>query len=327
MNEKEKTMKMKLTMLGSAIAAILMISGMAMATPFPVQFDADGAGTGKIAETIWGWDLEAWAKETIPAPNANLGIYGTGTNNLVEILTHQQLGADGLLSENDTFYENITVNVINGLGSPNDSYPALRAGVTDLQGYYNDSPGAHLFIDIALAGHIENVVGTADATNPTAIALTTFTSIFDSGTATMYYDFNNDKTFNGGDTMVATFDLAGAGSFILTPSVFNGVGAQISYAFQTTAANPAYFSDAPGYPGFFDAIANGWHFTLTQGGVALVGGKIGGLTTPDPDEILLGFQETGFDAKFDAVPEPSTILLLGCGLVGVAAFGRKRLSK
>jgi hypothetical protein len=48
---------------------------------------------------------------------------------------------------------------------------------------------------------------------------------------------------------------------------------------------------------------------------------------PNQDGITaIGWDTDDIDAEF-SVPEPSTILLLGCGLIGIAAIGRKKLSK
>lgn len=301
----------KLTILVGAFASILLISGMALATPYAVNFDADAAGTTYFVQEIWGWDLEAVAKESI----------GGG---FIDIVTHQQLGADGILSNGDTFYENITVQVLNGLGAP-PAYGALQNGY---EGFPPIVPAANLYIDIALDGFIAGLAGPANTTasNPSQILLNSFTSIFTNGSATMYVDADSDMAYDVGETLVASFDLAQAGNFIIVPSVFSGAAATIDYGFQATYFNPAYFSNAAGFPDFQNMIAQGFLFTLTQGGVAY-SGLVGGDTAADPDEILLGWQETGFDAKFDAIPEPSTILLLGCGLIGIAAIGRKKLTK
>jgi len=302
----------KLTVLVGAVASIFIMSGMALAAPYAVNFDADAAGTVYGVQTIYGWDLEAVAKEYVGAAGP------------VDIVTHQQLGADGILNDGDTFYENITVAVWGGIGQP-PSYSYLIPGYL---GFPPDIPSANLYIDIALNGFIAGVLtpGNVTATNPEDILLSSFTSIFTNGSATMYVDANSDMTYNVGETLVASFDLAQAGNFIIVPSVFSAAAATIDYGFQATYFNPAYFSNAAGFPDFQNMIAQGFLITLTQGGVAY-SGLVGGDTATDPDEILLGWQETGFDAKFDAIPEPSTILLLGCGLIGIAAIGRKKLSK
>lgn len=301
----------KLTVLVGAVASIFIMSGMALAVPYAVNFDADAAGTWYSSQTIYGWDLEAVAKESIGG-------------NLVDIVTHQQLGADGILNDGDTFYENITVAVWAGLGAPT-AYASLTPGYL---GFPSTVPSASLYIDIALDGYIAGVSTPMDVTasNPGDILLSSFTSIFTNGSATMYVDANNNMTYDLGEALVGTFDLAQAGNFIIVPSVFSGAAATIDYAFQATYFNPAYFSNAPGFPDFQNMIAQGFLITLTQGGVAY-SGLVAGNTAVDPDQIVLGWQETGFDAKFDAIPEPSTILLLGCGLIGIAAIGRKKLTK
>lgn len=301
----------KLTVLVGAVASIFIMSGMALAVPYAVNFDADAAGTWYSSQTIYGWDLEAVAKESIGG-------------NLVDIVTHQQLGADGILNDGDTFYENITVAVWAGLGAPT-AYASLTPGYL---GFPPTVPSASLYIDIALDGYIAGVSTPMDVTasNPGDILLSSFTSIFTNGSATMYVDANNNMTYDLGEALVGTFDLAQAGNFIIVPSVFSGAAATIDYAFQATYFNPAYFSNAPGFPDFQNMIAQGFLITLTQGGVAY-SGLVAGNTAVDPDQIVLGWQETGFDAKFDAIPEPSTILLLGCGLIGIAAIGRKKLTK
>ncbi len=301
----------KLTILVGAIASIFMMSGMALAIPYAVNFDADAAGLVYNVQTIYGWEMEAVAKESI------------GTS-VVDIVTHQQLGVDGILNEGDTFYENITVGVLGGLGAPT-GYASLVPGYL---GFPPIVPSANLYIDIDLNGFITGVStpGDVTASNPADILLSSFASIFTNGSATMYVDANSNMSYDGGETIVATFDLAQAGNFIIVPSVFSAAAATIDYAFEATLFNPNYFSNAPGFPEFENMINQGFLITLTQGGVAY-SGLVAGNTLANPDEILLGWQETGFDAKFNAIPEPSTILLLGCGLISIAAIGRKKLSR
>lgn len=305
----------------------ILLAGNAQAVPYAVNFDADAAGTTYGVQTIFGWDLEAFATETIPVAD-NVTIFGNGTGQLVDIVTHQQLdgpnagNVSGVLGNGDLFYENLTIQVLNGLGAP-PTYAALPNGY---EGFPPIVPPANLYIDLALNGFITGYSdgGTpTTASTPLSITDDTYTSIFSSGAASMYTDNNGDQIYNAGDVLVASFSLVGAGPFILTPSIFAGAGAQISFGFDTSYTNPAYFSLAPGYPDWFNYVNSGFLLTLTQGGVAVVG-QFGGDTGPNPDEILIAFQETGFDAKFDAIPEPTSMLLLGTGLAGLAGIGRRR---
>jgi hypothetical protein len=312
----EKRRRMMLKKLGIflvACASVFLISSMAMAVPYSIGFDADGLGTGTlVSETIWGWDFEAIAKNQI------------GSNNY-ELITHQLLGNDDILNNNDEFYEDITVNVSNGLSSPSTGYQALWANVVSfISGYYN-SASANIFVDIHMEGYITNYSNGIDgldttASNLLAIRDDSYTSIFDDGYATMYIDNNNNFTYDAGDIQLMTLDFYDADDFKLNPGIFSNGQSTIAFSFLVDYLNPSYFNDTLGL------VDDGFVFTVAQGGVALgTQPNIAGDTSTTPDQILLGFQETGFDAKFNAVPEPSTIFLLGLGMVGLAATGKAKL--
>lgn len=294
------------------VAAFCLMTGSAMAVPYALVFDADSAGGTYAAQTIYGWDMEGIGEDPLGG-------------SMVNIITDVSLGANNVLGNGDTFTESFTLVLSNGLDA------GLNA-VNGQNGYYQGFPpivpASGLYVDMNLNGFIANYTdgGTpTTAANPASLADDSFVSVFNSGGATLYVDANANRDYDGGETVVATFTLDNAGNFIFVPSVYTGQAAVIDFGFAFDTINPAYFSTAAGFPDLEDLVAQGFVLTLAQGGVAIKT-TVGDLGT-DPDRILFGWDETGIDSRFETVPEPASMILLGTGLLGFAGFGRKKFRK
>ena len=289
----------------------------AQATPYSVIFDPDGSHGSASAQQIWGYDAEGVAQDSVGG-------------NTVDVATHQQLGADDILNAGDTFYESFILNLLNGL---NEEYNSDPWG-----GYYNsilrDEDHA-LYVYVELSGYIANYDdgGTPTvASDPTTITDDTYTSYITTGTATMFLNIeSNDSGYidydSGTDIKVAEFSLWNASPIIMTPSVFSGAAAQTALAFKMTWFDDTFFSTAPGFPSIDDLVNKGMLITLSQDTIWVYQGALEGDTTVDPDEILIGFDFAGADIRFEALPEPASILLVGIGLLGIATVSRKKIFK
>lgn len=302
-------MKKKTFLIFSALVfSMFFVGSTAMAVPYSLMFDADALGTNKANQQIFGWDMEM-TNEGVVAGNA------------VGIVTHQSLGADDILNDNDTFNESFTLEMLNGYDINGD---AIGGG-----GYYNFPPDAELFIDLTLQGYITNHSdgGTPTvATDINTLLDDTYDSVFTSGVATMYVDSPIlNKDYDVGETLVATLSFYNAAPMIIVPSVFQGVASAVSMGLQFDSINMAYFGTAPGEVDVEDLVGKNWLLTFTQTSIA-GDGQVGDTTT-DPDQFILGWDGTGMDARFEAIPEPATMFLLGSGLLGLVGFGRKRIFK
>jgi hypothetical protein len=133
---------------------------------------------------------------------------------------------------------------------------------------------------------------------------------FTGGSATMY-DASNQ---------IATFLFSSALISQLTGSLLQdqNLGMKIDFEFIFDTVNSDYWG-----PLEQDLVGKHWLLSV-------VGGRVDESSidyNQTSNEYIINWVFPGARMEFEAVPEPSTILLLGSGLLGVALFGRRKFFK
>lgn len=154
------------------------------------------------------------------------------------------------------------------------------------------------------------LTGIADVPN----ALVTFTS----GTAKIYIDGDGNSDFDAGELSVADFELMAPGYMMLSDTVLGlNLSGEVDLVFRFTETYDDFWAQE------VDDLADmGWVMSFMAGRI-----NAEDIIPLDNGGNIIGWDVNDFDAEFTVVPEPSTLILLGCGLVGIAAVGRKRFSK
>jgi hypothetical protein len=134
--------------------------------------------------------------------------------------------------------------------------------------------------------------------------------VFTGGNATMYDTTNQIATFDFTSALISEL----TGGLLQNPKL----GMKIDFDFLFTSVNSNYWG-----PLERDLVGNHWLLSV-------VGGRIdesSAVYDPTNNQYIINWVFPGARMEFEAVPEPSTILLLGSGLLGVALFGRRKFFK
>jgi hypothetical protein len=137
------------------------------------------------------------------------------------------------------------------------------------------------------------------------------------GSYSLQFHVDNSGNFSGG---VSTYDLVISGTFTYNNIVYSGVlltGEVTNFGWQ----------DIPGPYAHFDLT-----FDVTGGLLASYYGGSGGDFFSSEKSDFTGnwdVSHNGTKVKHDTapVPEPTTILLFGLGIAGIAVFGRRKFRK
>lgn len=146
---------------------------------------------------------------------------------------------------------------------------------------------------------------------------------FTGGSAVMY---KGVPTYDLGDDDIAKLSFNNAVISVLTGNLLSGTGLSmtVNVGFKAVELDSNYWS-----PADMALFNNGWFFSLTQNTIAQDGiWGFDGNNNPvnalgAAEKLVISWNHTGGQAQF-AVPEPGTMLLMGFGLLGMAAVGRRR---
>jgi len=258
-----------------------------------------------LIENGWTFNLSAVHSGLTNATNVDrLTVDGTATVN-------QSFGSDGIFNDGDTFTEGALLQSVSYWTEPGVPGNLHTFDLTDDNG---QTYTLYLY-GAGLTGSVYDVTGSGPSDWE-------FKYRFDSGVGTlaMYLDTDADPT-NGVDATLATFS-------IISPSGGQGPAGFLGGAGQNgTSDVTAIFTSA--YPGVWQT-SSGLDFSNFPPGLFGIGLLNTNNRVIDYISTANGFTTTIYSSgelNVAVIPEPTTLFLLGSGLIGLAGIGRRKMKK
>jgi len=285
---------------GAALAALLCASP-GVANAGLIGFDLDGAGT------LFG--PNGMPGNTTPIADFQGAAVSAYTINV-------SLGADKTLGNGDTFSEAFTLNLNN----------ARNAAHTNIESYVSGL-SSKFYIDVALTGTISNYNSGADAAtgvNAAGDVVNTlgddiFTIAFTGTSMTAYYD-PDAVHGNADDVNIATLAVIGGGADAFSfenPTATSDLGVTMLF----TSMKPGVWFESDFATDLSTFVPLHVVLGLADSSVNLLPPVTG---SNPPPALHVQVADNGTTAQISVVPEPSTIMLLGFGLIGMAGVASRR---
>lgn len=267
-----------------AIITFLLLCGSAQA--YELGFDPEGNNDETAANASYEM-IDGW--QLVGRAEA---ADGSNTVPLEDMWTFQDVNGD--------FTEDFTLKMVYGERADNSD--------TD---YYDD-----LYIDVHLEGNYDITTNTI-----------TFDTLPGDGYATIYLDgdTNLDYVAGSSDIEVATLSLSNAlAQDIQGSSIESGLSLDMDLSFMFDSINTDFFEDD-----LQNLVTDKALFTFAAGRIVQTdnliyndNGTIGDVTDDWVEQV--SWTNNGIEATFQVVPEPTTMVLFGIGLLGIAGVSRKR---
>jgi hypothetical protein len=286
------------------------------------------AGSSTAFALSWYWDMtgtdveasiDGAAYTQLINYDNYFGVQNGGVTPLQDVT--QSLGADGILNDGDTFSEDGFLREITKDGDPITFRQKSDPTNSPLRAYIKFD---------GLQGSIFNYDDGGDgpttiANYGTNLANDTFDLAFTPsvGTLTFYLDEDFDPT-NGStiEVKIADYELLGGGGQGPQPQA-GGTQGDLSFklGFTNVLDNFWFLPDATDFDDWLTAYGANSIFAFVNVDATVQG------VSDDGTNLLFSIDNDGKFENLGVVPEPTTMLLFGTGLLGLAAIGRKKFLK
>lgn len=302
-------MRKTIFILSTFLLSMLFLCSTALAGAFPLGIYFDKTGGGAFGDE--NYVAYGVGYGTTSADRQEYISIFDGVTRTAGIITSQSFGADNILGNYDTFTQNAIFSINAALDIQGDDWGDDRLVRAD-----------NWKMEINLSGYIFDYIGPGydvTTTNPEGIQEATFTSRYTGGDARFYHvDADGNEIAD-----IAQFAFRQGTDVNLEPSLWGeSLGDEISFKFDWTWANYNYFGDElfdPSGALLSDLITLNLAFSTSQDSINLIN-DLGEYA----DGVKVLTRTTGGKADFQAVPEPTTMLLFGTGLLGLGFFARRK---